>query len=226
MTFGSIEAVAGIDTDYLLIGAGAAGLPFADALIADSDAGIVMAGRVTGTTRTHSCASTDPLRSTALTRGSWTATRSTRSARTRASTNGRQRRRSAITTSGCSMSTCCRRARFASSAYPAASAKGRPAGSQPTHLARTHLSNFLPLEPTSRKYGDTAPMRRVGRELGTRAASLYGHAATPDDLLDLIEVPSAVRPRRGQRQTDSPICPPSPRGACLHGALQGGWRPW
>jgi malic enzyme len=31
-------AVAGIDTDYLVVGAGAAGMAFADALIADSQA--------------------------------------------------------------------------------------------------------------------------------------------------------------------------------------------
>jgi choline dehydrogenase-like flavoprotein len=44
-TFGSIEAVAGIDTDYLVVGAGAAGMTFADALITDSDADVVMVDR-------------------------------------------------------------------------------------------------------------------------------------------------------------------------------------
>jgi len=34
-----------IDTDYLVVGAGAAGLAFTDALIADSDADVVMVDR-------------------------------------------------------------------------------------------------------------------------------------------------------------------------------------
>jgi hypothetical protein len=37
--------VAGIDTDYLVVGAGAAGMAFTDALIADSDADVVMVDR-------------------------------------------------------------------------------------------------------------------------------------------------------------------------------------
>jgi hypothetical protein len=43
--FGSIGTVAGIDTDYLVVGAGAAGMAFTDALIADSDADVVMVDR-------------------------------------------------------------------------------------------------------------------------------------------------------------------------------------
>jgi len=34
-----------IDTDYLIVGAGAAGLAFADALIAESDADVVIVDR-------------------------------------------------------------------------------------------------------------------------------------------------------------------------------------
>jgi NAD(P)-binding Rossmann-like domain len=44
-SFASIEAVARIETDYLIVGAGAAGLAFADALIADSDADVVLVDR-------------------------------------------------------------------------------------------------------------------------------------------------------------------------------------
>src|SRR6204780_5562988 len=44
-SFASIEAVGRIETDYLIIGAGAAGMAFADALIADSDADVVLVDR-------------------------------------------------------------------------------------------------------------------------------------------------------------------------------------
>lgn len=37
--------MSGIETDYLIIAAGAAGLAFADALIADSDADVVLVDR-------------------------------------------------------------------------------------------------------------------------------------------------------------------------------------
>jgi cation diffusion facilitator CzcD-associated flavoprotein CzcO len=37
--------VSRIETDYLVVGAGAAGLAFADALIADSDADVVLVDR-------------------------------------------------------------------------------------------------------------------------------------------------------------------------------------
>jgi hypothetical protein len=40
-----IEAMSSIETDYLIVGAGAAGLAFADALIADSDADVVLVDR-------------------------------------------------------------------------------------------------------------------------------------------------------------------------------------
>jgi 2-polyprenyl-6-methoxyphenol hydroxylase-like FAD-dependent oxidoreductase len=38
-------SVSRIETDYLVLGAGAAGLAFADALIADSDADVVLVDR-------------------------------------------------------------------------------------------------------------------------------------------------------------------------------------
>jgi cation diffusion facilitator CzcD-associated flavoprotein CzcO len=39
------QAAARIETDYLIVGAGAAGMAFADALIADSDADVVLVDR-------------------------------------------------------------------------------------------------------------------------------------------------------------------------------------
>ena len=44
-SFASIEAVGRIETDYLIVGAGAAGMAFADALIADCDADVVLVDR-------------------------------------------------------------------------------------------------------------------------------------------------------------------------------------
>jgi cation diffusion facilitator CzcD-associated flavoprotein CzcO len=40
-----VEAMSNIETDYLIVGAGAAGMAFADALIADSDADVVLVDR-------------------------------------------------------------------------------------------------------------------------------------------------------------------------------------
>ncbi len=64
------SAVRGIETDYLVVGAGAAGMAFVDALIAECDADVLMvdgaiARAVTGTTRTRSCACTARRRCTA-----------------------------------------------------------------------------------------------------------------------------------------------------------------
>jgi cation diffusion facilitator CzcD-associated flavoprotein CzcO len=40
-----MKSVGRIETDYLIVGAGAAGVAFADALIADSDADVVLVDR-------------------------------------------------------------------------------------------------------------------------------------------------------------------------------------
>jgi cation diffusion facilitator CzcD-associated flavoprotein CzcO len=59
-----------IETDYLVVGAGAAGMAFVDALIAACDADVVLVDRrhrpvVTGMTRIRSCACTARRRCTA-----------------------------------------------------------------------------------------------------------------------------------------------------------------
>jgi L-2-hydroxyglutarate oxidase LhgO len=62
-----------IETDYLVIGAGAIGMAFVDTLLTDSDAQIVMVDRhhrpgATGTRLTPSCACTNRRRSMVSTR--------------------------------------------------------------------------------------------------------------------------------------------------------------
>ena len=58
-----------LDTDYLVVGAGAAGLAFTDALVDASDADVIVVDRrsdpgATGTTPTRSSGCTSPRRST------------------------------------------------------------------------------------------------------------------------------------------------------------------
>ena len=73
------RAVRKIETDYLVVGAGAAGIAFVDALIAASDADVVMVDRrhgpvATGMTRIPSCACTARRLCTGSTPGAWAAT--------------------------------------------------------------------------------------------------------------------------------------------------------
>ncbi len=111
----------GIETDYLVVGAGAAGMAFADALIAACDADVVMVDRrhVPGGhwndaypfVRLHGPSALYGVNSRSL--GSDSIEQTGPNA---AITRGPRRPRSATTTSGYSMSTCCRRARSGSSA--------------------------------------------------------------------------------------------------------------
>ena len=89
-----------INTDYLVVGAGASGLAFVDALVAEADVEVTMIDRRRAPgghwrSRTRSSVCTAPRRTTGSTRCRSARTASTGSARTPATTNGRRARRSA-----------------------------------------------------------------------------------------------------------------------------------
>lgn len=130
-TLFSIGAMAGIETDYLVVGAGAAGMAFADALIADSDADVVLVDRrhrpgghwndAYPFVRLHQPSAFYRVNSRIL---------GTDSIDKTGPNAGFYERASAAEIceyyQRCSMSICWRRARFASSPCPSAAAKGQP----------------------------------------------------------------------------------------------------
>ena len=100
-----------IETDYLVVGAGATGMAFVDTLVAESDVdvvdrltgGIVLV--VTGSMPIRSCVSTNRRPTTESTRVCSATIASTTPVQTPASTSGPRPRRSVTTTTVCSKNT-------------------------------------------------------------------------------------------------------------------------
>ena len=118
----SVRPMTTIETDYLVVGAGAAGMAFTDALIANSDADVVMVerrdrpgGPLERRVSVRALASAVGVLRRGVARPR-TTTRSTTTVRTPDCTSARPGPRSADTSNGCSTTRCCPRARCATSA--------------------------------------------------------------------------------------------------------------
>ena len=160
-----------LEADYLVVGAGAAGMAFTDALIEHADVSVVMVDRRHGVgghwldaypfVRLHQASAFYGVASTLLGDG-----RSSRTGPRPACTSGRRRRRSARTTAACCASGCSRpgRCRF----YPSCEYLGdgrfvsRVSGKR-LRGSRAARASSTPATSRPRSRRDAAAVRRRGR---------------------------------------------------------------